>query len=253
MLNNCGQSGVWTRVNTTTPHIPTESSVLLAFAELDRLERARAGFVADKHAARAKLTLQADQIDELRARIEAERPRAWARIRRADAERRSARERAAAEALAAAELAHRERLVRIEAELEAKRLRLAALESNRPVARPGRRVLEWSVPMAASVLVAFLGFTLLGEDAAEAAAPAALIESDAPAMEPAFGPLVPLAAVEVAPAPEPAAEVSEPEPSKPKASKPKASKPKTSEPKASEPKKHSNPLIIGDFGGNPLG
>ena len=71
MLNNCGQSGVWTRVNTTTHHIPTESSVLLAFAELDRLERARAGFVADKHAARAKLTLQADQIDELRARIEA--------------------------------------------------------------------------------------------------------------------------------------------------------------------------------------
>ena len=236
---------------TTTHASPAETSVLLAFAELNRLERARAEFAAAKDDARAKLVRQADQIDELRARFETERPRAWSRVHRASADARRLRERAAAEALAAAEVAHRERLVRYEAELDAKRLRLAALESNPVVERPSRRVLEWSMPAAATALVAFLGFTFLGEDAAEAAHRTTMIDADVVQMEPIFAPIVPLAEAEAeAPTPAPVASA-EPKASMPKASKPEANKPKANKP--AEVKKHSNPLIIGDFDGNPLG
>src|SRR5690606_20359760 len=110
---------------------------------------------------------------------------------------------------AEAETAHDQRLSLFRAELEAKRLRLAALEVANTEAPPSmsRRLLEWSIPVAATALVAFLGFTLFDEDQAVAQPvdPADTLERIEASSEQA--PLEPAAE----PEPEPEPEVVEPE------------------------------------------
>jgi cell division septation protein DedD len=249
----------------TKPQSP-ECSVTVAFAELGRLERERAEFAANKQSAREQLARQARDLANLRERFEAERPRALDRIRRERQRRERFREQLAARLIAEAESAHDERLALIRAELEAKRLRLAALEVSSAVPAPRRRWLEWSVPVAATAMVAFLGMTLLDEEQA-VAQPAEVQVVEREAVEPANEPEI----EDAAPAPEPVAESKpepkpeepkpeepKPEPSKKKSTKSKSTKSKKSEeqPKTeSKPviKKNSKPLELGDFDGNPLG
>lgn len=244
----------------TTKHDTQDSSVVLAFAELDRLERDRADFASAKRDATARLVQQASDISELRGRLLAERPHAWARVRREQADRRMIHDHARIELAAQTQALHRERLACYQAELATKRLRLATIEAMPVVERPGRRLLEWSVPAAATALVAFLGFTFAGEEDAVARAadpmdtqalsnvqdpPAASFDEAAPEPEPE-------PELEPEPEPEPA-----PEPESTKTTKPKPTKPKPAKVTKPEPKptqaKHSNPLKIGDFNGNPLG
>ncbi len=252
-----------------------ECSVAVAFAELGRLERDRAEFAAAKQTLRETLHRQHCDLASLRERFEAQRPKAIAKLRRERAEREQVREQLTARLIAEAEAAHGERLELIRAELEAKRLRLAAVEAADTVPRPGRRLLEWSVPVAAAALVGFLGFTLFDDEAVAQAAPVAQVEATtAPTAEPAPEP-EPTPIVEAEPAPEPEPEpeptpVTEPEPVKKSSSKKSSSKKSSSkkssskEPnskESSEPKtetkpvikKNSNPLELDDFGGNPLG
>ncbi|KIG13140.1 hypothetical protein DB30_00518 [Enhygromyxa salina] len=250
-------------------HDTQDCSVVLAIAELDRLERDRAAFASAKHGALRRLDQQASDINNLRGRLLAERPRASARVQRQQDNLRMTQARTRAKMTAQAQALHHERLARYQAELEAKRLRLATIESMPVVERPGRRLLEWSIPAAATALVAFLGFTFIGEEdaVARAADPADLIAvTEAQASEADnVDELAPEAAPEPEPEPEPEVEPEpEPEPEPVKVTKPKSTKstPKStkSTPKSTpkpKPKptesKHSNPLKIGDFDGNPLG
>jgi hypothetical protein len=249
-------------MKTTKPE-SQECSVTVAIAELGRLERERAELAAAKQSARETLARQAHELVTLRERFEAERPRAIARVRRERVRREWLREQLTARLIAEAESAHDERLVLVRAELEAKRLRLAALEASSSVPRPSRRWLEWSIPVAATAMVAFLGFTLFDEEQA-VAQPAQVeqIERSAseaaePVSEEALEPVVePKAEPEpevVEPAPEPKAE-----PSKKPATKSKKTSDKKSEEKPkteTKPvvKKNSKPLELGDFNGDPLG
>lgn len=242
-----------------------ECSVTVAFAELGRLERERAEFAADKQSVRERLARQARDLATLRERFEAERPRARERVRRERLRRERFREQLAARLIAEAESAHDERLALIRAELEAKRLRLAALEVSEQPA-PRRRWLEWSVPVAATAMVAFLGITLFDEEqavaqpaAVEVVEPVKQQEEVAPAPEP-VAEAQPVAEPEakpevVEPAPEPKPEPSKKSTTKKSTSKKSSSKKKSEEKPKSEPviKKNSKPLEIGDFGGNPLG
>jgi hypothetical protein len=231
-----------------------ESSVTTAFAELGRLEHERAEFAANKQSIRATLDRQGRELKLLRERLEAERPRAIARVRRERIRRERHREQLTARLIAEAESAHDERLTLIRAELEAKRLRLAALETDVPVEHPSRRWLEWSVPVAACTLVALLGFALF--DAEHAVAQTTTIEPVAvkstevrpePVVEPTIAP-VPVP--ELAPEPEPA-----PQPIKKSQTKKSQTKKSTDESKPdSKPliKKNSNPLKLDNEDGNPL-
>lgn len=240
-----------------------ECSVTVAFAELNRLEQDRAEGVAAKQVVRERLAGQGRELEKLRGRLEAERPKALARVRRDRLRREQLREQLSARLIAEATSAHDERLGLIRAELEAKRLRLAALEAATEVPRASRRWLEWSVPIAASAMVAFLAFTLFDEEQA-VAQPAAVAQVEHVASE-----VVELAD-EQAPEPEPVAEPEpepEPEPVAPAPSKKKTTKSKTSKKKTTDKKpeakpktetkpvvkKNSKPLEIGDFDGNPLG
>ena len=148
----------------TSKRNPRESSVAVALAEIEALERARAEFAGSKREAGELLRRQARDIDTLRERLEAERPRVWARVRRREARARLARARALADESARQELEHRERLARHTAELDAKRRYLAELESELQLERPGRRLLEWSLPVAAVGMVVFMAMGVLGED-----------------------------------------------------------------------------------------
>ncbi|PRQ00577.1 hypothetical protein [Enhygromyxa salina] len=243
-------------------HDTQDCSVVLAFAELDRLERDRASFASAKRAATQHLEQQGRDIDELRGRLVAQRPRAWARVRREQADRRSRHDRAMTEMADQIEALHRERLACYQTDLEAKRLRLAAIESMPVVERPGRRLLEWSIPAAATALVAFLGFTLLGEEDAVArvADPVdvSALSSSEPGAEVGIDEPEPAPAPEPEPEPEPEIEPEpEPEPEAKPTPKPqpkkKTTKPKAKPKPASTDSKRSNPLKIGDFDGNPLG
>ena len=250
----------------TKPQSP-ECSVTVAFAELGRLERERAEFANAKQAAREKLAGQARSLATLRERLVAERPRATARVRRERLQRERFREQLAAQLIAEAESAHDERLSLIRAELEAKRLRLAAIEAASEAPRPSRRWLEWSVPVAATAMVAFLGFTLFDEEQAVAQmAPVEQIEQRASeVVDPSEDPAEPVAEPEpepkpevvVEPAPEPKSDESKKSEKKP-SSKKKSDEKKKSEEKPKEEskpviKKNSKPLELGDFDGNPLG
>jgi hypothetical protein len=237
-----------------------ENSVVLAFAELHRLERDRAAFVDAKRAANEQLGRQAREIETLRSRLLAERPRARARIQREQARLRRMREREEAALLARAESEHRERLALYQAELEAKRLHLATLEATPSTKPPARRVLEWSVPAAATALVAFLGFFALGEEqaVAQAADPwdtFELLNAEEPVFQAPSAATIPYAA----PLPEPVMPEPKPEPKsgKKKSGKKKSGKKakESKKPKTKKPvvKKRSNPLELGDFNGNPLG
>lgn len=252
----------------TKPQSP-ECSVTVAFAELGRLERERAEFASAKQAVREKLADQASSLSTLRERLIAERPRAIARVRRERLQRERFREQLAARLVAEAESAHDERLSLIRAELEAKRLRLAALEVASEPPRRGRRWLEWSVPVAATAIVAFLGFTLFDEEqavaqtapvehsASEVAKP--VIDEPEPEPEPMSEPEPEPKPEEVEPAPQPKSESSKKSSSKKSSSKKKSDQSKKkSEDKPKEEskpviKKNSKPLELGDFDGNPLG
>jgi hypothetical protein len=236
-----------------------ESSVTTAFAELGRLEHERAEFAAAKQSIRATLDRQGRELKLLRERLEAERPRALARVRRERIRREQLREQLTARLIAEAESAHDERLALIRAELEAKRLRLAALETGVPVQHPSRRWLEWSVPVAACALVAFLGFALF--DAEHAVAQTTTIEPvtvestevrPEPVVEPTIAP-VPAPVPDVKPQPEP--ELAPKPIKKSHTKKTSHSKQSTDEPKPdSKPliKKNSNPLKLDNEDGNPL-
>ena len=240
-----------------------ECSVTLAFAELGRLERDRVEYAAAKQALRDRVGRQGHELAELRARLIAERPKAVAKRQRERAEQERYREQLRARFEAEAKAAHSERLALMNAELETRRLRVAAIERSASVPRPGRRMLEWSVPVAAAVLVGFLGFTLFDDEAVAQPAPTVLVERPvvAPAPEPAPAP-------ELAPKPAPEPVVTaepepEPAPAPVKKTTTKKSTTKKSTTKKAEPapapaskpavKKNSNPLKLGDFDGNPLG
>jgi hypothetical protein len=233
-----------------------ETSVTLALAELDRLEQARANFLSAKRAARDQLGRQEREIEDLRARLLAERPRAWTRVRRARDRHFEQQARMRAQLAAEQTAAFDQRMAAARVELEHKRHRLAALEALPPVVvRPARRVLEWSVPAAATVLVAFLGMFAVGETEAEAGAPQVLVDA-APmlAAGPHFAPFV------INPdEPESAAPVVEDESPAPKpkpTSKPSKAKPKAEAEQDVAPpvvKKNSRPIELGDPDGDPLG
>lgn len=250
-----------------TKHAP-ENSVTLALAELDRLEQARANFLSAKRAAQQQLGRQEREIEDLRARLLAERPRAWARVRRTRNQRVEIETRVHAQLAAEQAAAFHQRMAAAQLELETKRRRLAALEAM-PVAapRPARRMLEWSVPAAATVLVAFLGLLAVGETEAEAGAPQVLVDA-APMLDGGahyasfvFSP--------DAEAPAPAkdddakAKSSKGQSSKPKSSKGKsksskpksndADKPKSDDAKPPVVKKNSRPIELGNTDGDPLG
>jgi septum formation topological specificity factor MinE len=238
-----------------------ECSVVVAFAELDRLERDRADFAAAKQAVSASLTRQRLELYLLRERFEAERPRALARARRERLRVARIHEQARARAQAEAELAHLERLSQLRVNLEAKRLRLAALEADAEerVEPIGRRMVQWSVPVAATALVAFLGLAIFDDEATAQTIDAVEQLDEVVEVE---------VEVEVEPEPEPEVEVEpepEPEPEPqveakkqpaPAKAAPRRPAPTKAAPKQVTPppptKKHSNPLRI-EFGGNPLG
>jgi hypothetical protein len=149
---------------------------------------------------------------------------------------------------ARAEAEHRQRLALYAAELEAKRRELAELEGAPKIERPGRQLLQWMVPAAAAVLVAFFAIMAMGTGtgsdggARQTASPDTLASHAAEvAPEP----------IEVAPSPEvvpePVAVTPEPEPLEPAAS-PKT--PKT--PKTPKQPKNPPPLVINPTG-DPLG
>jgi hypothetical protein len=249
----------------TMQHDPQDCSIELAFAEIDRLERDRADLASAKRAAKQQLDQQASDISDLRSRLIAERPHAWSRVQREHARDHIVYGRALSEMTAQAQALHHQRLACYQASLEAKRLRLAAIEAMPIVERPGRRILEWSVPAAATALVAFLGFTFIGEEdaVARAADPIDTIArndvQDPPVERDDDAELAPEVDVEPAPEPEPEVVVEpEPKPKPAKSDKPKPAKTdKPKPPKSDKPKppksEHSNPLKIGDFDGNPLG
>jgi hypothetical protein len=245
-----------------------ECSVTLALAELGRLERDRVELAASKRRLRERVGRQGHELAALRTRLEAERPKAAAKLRLARARDDRSREQLRAQIEVETQAAHAERLALIAAELETKRLRLAAIDSSGTVPRPGRRLLEWSVPVAAAVLVGFLGFTLFDDEAVAQTAPSAQLDP-APVAEPQPEP-EPEPEFEPEPVPEPEPEPvpeAEPEPepvekSTTKKSTTKKSTTKKSTTKKSTPKpapdkpvvkKNSKPLKIGDFDGNPLG
>lgn len=232
-----------------------ENSVTLALAEIDRLERGRASFTSAKRAAGEQLERQAVELGELRERLLVERTRAWSRTRREHDHRREGLEHARAMDAARAELEHRERLAVYAAELESKRRQLAELEATPTLEHPGRRVLKWATPAAATVLVAFFAILAVGEgedDAvARGSASSDALASQAAELEPGPTAVVDVES-EVAPAavvdaePEPVAAVPEPERPKPVHTKPVTPKP----PKTP---KNPNPLTLLDPNGDPLG
>ncbi|MCA9687625.1 MAG: hypothetical protein KC457_36030, partial [Myxococcales bacterium] len=130
------------------------------------------------------------------------------------------------------------------------------------VVRPARRIFEWSMPVAAAGLVMMLGMSVLHEGAAVAGSAEAsasfpslgaeteiVVAADAAPVVPLMQPLPP--APEVVAVPEPAPKSKS---SKSKTSKSKTSSSKTSSSKSSsDDSKRKNPLILGDFDGNPLG
>lgn len=244
-------------MKTTTEHTPRNEDLTLAFAELERLERDRAGFAAAKLATRERLGEVERELDTLRERLYAERPRAWARVRREQVEARRMRDHAAAKALADVEAKHAERLTKLHAELEARRLHLAELEAMpEEVERPTHRMLRWSVPAAASALVAVFAFTLFGaEHTAEAhRSEAQVLHVHELEIEPEYPDMVaPYAAEEAAPA---KAEVeAEPEPEKKKKKTKKKTKAKAKDAKTNKKpiaKERANKLIL-TGGDNPLG
>jgi hypothetical protein len=140
---------------------------------------------------------------------------------------------------------HRERRAMYAAEIEATRRELAALEAEPAIEHPGRRLLQWAMPAAATVLVAFVAILALGADDAGArtsTSPDALA-SQAAELDPTdVGPEVAPVAVEVEP--EPIAVAPEPEQPKPIHTQHPRKPPKT-------PK--GPPLIIVDPNGDPLG
>jgi hypothetical protein len=163
-----------------------ENSVAVAMTEIDRLERGRASFASAKRAAGERLGQQGRELGELRRRLLAERPRAWARSNREHARRRERLEHERRREAARAEAEHRERLAVYTAELEAKRQQLAELAAAPVIERPGRRMLEWAVPAAATVLVAFFAILAVGEEDAvtHAAADTQTLASPVADMEP---------------------------------------------------------------------
>jgi len=239
-----------------------ECSVTLAFAELGRLERDRVEIAATKRRLQERTGRQGRELAVLRARLEAERPKAAAKLRADRARDARDREQVRARIEAEAQAAHAERLALIAAKLEVERLRLSAIESGGTVPRPGQRLLEWSVPVAAAVLVGILGFTMFDDDAVAHTAPTAQLDPS-PVPEPELE-------LELEPAPEPEL-VAEPEPSptaepepepatkksttKKSTTKKATPKPSAPKPAPSKPavKTNSKPLKIGDFDGNPLG
>lgn len=238
-----------------------ENSVALAMAQLDRLERDRASFVSAKRAAGEQLGRQGRELGDLRRRLLAERPRAWARRDREHARRRERLEHERQRHAARAETEHRERLAVYAAELEAKRLQLVALDTAPIIERPGRRVLEWAAPAAATVLVAFFAFLAVGEEEAGArasASPTTLIAQPVAQLEPESAVEVdaepkpepePIAMAE--PEPEPVVDAPKPERPKPVVTKPV--KPKPAAPKPPKTPKNPNPLTLVDPNGDPLG
>jgi hypothetical protein len=147
----------------TTSKLP-ENSVTHALDELNRLERDRASFASDKRMVGEQLGRQGRELGELRRRLLAERPRAWARHRREHDRRREWLEHEHQRHAARAEAEHRERLAMYTAELEDKRRQLAALDADPILERPGRRMMEWMIPAAATVLVAFFAILAVGEN-----------------------------------------------------------------------------------------
>lgn len=249
----------------TTSKLP-ENSVTHALDELNRLERDRASFASDKRRVGEQLGRQGRELGELRRRLLAERPRAWARRNREHERRREWLEQEHQRHAARAEAEHRERLALYTAELEDKRRQLAALDADPILERPGRRWMEWMIPVAATVLVAFFAMLAVGEDddvIAHAAAGSTSLTSPVVQGEPDLAASIdadaavdsdmnPNAVVE----PDPMAiapELAQPEPVHAKPVKPVAKTPKT--PKAPKtpktPKKP--PLLILDPNGDPLG
>jgi hypothetical protein len=145
---------------------------------------------------------------------------------------------------ARAESEHRERLAMYAAELEAKRRELAELEVAPTIESPGKRLLKWTVPVAATVLVAYFAMLAMGSgNDVGARAPASHDTLTVQAAEVAPEP------IELAPAPvvepEPVAVAPEPEPVKPTHAEHKQPK---------HPKNPKNPpLIVLDPNGDPLG
>ncbi|NVB38746.1 hypothetical protein G6O69_12975 [Pseudenhygromyxa sp. WMMC2535] len=248
-----------------------ESSVTLALAEIDRLEHDRAEFAAARASGVALAERRARELDELRERLEAERPRAWARARARATREEQLELRARELQLTHAAAAHELEMARLATELEAKRRELSVLEALPVVDTPARKLLEWSMPVAAAGLLALFGATLIHEDEAVAASsidPWVLADSSAATVSALPAPLIPTQVEAPEPAPEPAAApspASESKSSKSKSSKSKSSKSKstkTTKSKDSDEGKskstpgtnpRSNPLELGDFGGNPLG
>jgi hypothetical protein len=243
-----------------TPQQTKECSVTLAFAELGRLERDRVEIAATKRRLQERTGRQGRELVALRARLEAQRPKAAAKLRADRARAARDHEQVRARIEAEAQAAHTERLALITARLEVERLRLSAIESGGTVPRPGQRLLEWSVPVAAAVLVGILGFTMFDDDAVAHTAPTAQLDPSPvpepepePELEPVPEPeLEPVAEVEAEPEPAPT-------PTKKSTTK-KSTKKATPKPAAPKPapdkpvvKTNSKPLKIGDFDGNPLG
>jgi hypothetical protein len=224
-----------------------ENSVALAMVEIDRLQRDRAKFASAKRAVGEQLERQGSDLAELRRRLLAERPRAWARRNREHARRRERLEHEHKLQSARAEAEHRDRLALYAAELEAKRLQLAALDAAPIVERPGRRVLEWAVPAGAIALVAFFGMLAVGgEDAVAHASAKAEVQPESAVQVEVETEVEPEVEPSPAVAPEPVAVAPEPEPPKPVTPK----TPKT--PK--NPKNPKNPpLTLVDPNGDPLG
>lgn len=243
-----------------------ESSVLLALAELDRLEHSRRAFSDRKRELLEASKGQARSLTELRARFERERPKAWARRRARQVRRHeqlmAAEREASAHAVAEQVAAHERRMTEHARELEAKRRRLVELESIPEVATPGRKLLEWCTPLATAAMVALLFAVVTHEDEASADTPMHVQVDDADMETPFAGTvLVPAAAPmpEAPEAPEAAPEKKTTKKSTTKKSATKKSTTKKSTTKKSTTKTDSssksgrkNPLVL-DFGEDPLG
>lgn len=246
-----------------------ESSVLLALAELDRLEHSRRAFSDRKRELLETSKGQARSLTELRARLERERPKAWARRRARQVRRHerlmAAEREAAAHAVAEQVAAHERRMTEHARELEAKRRRLVELESIPEVATPGRKLLEWCTPLATAAMVALLFAVVTHEDEASADTPMHVQVDDADMETPFAGTVLVPAAAPMPEAPEAPEATPEKKTTKKstKKSTTKKSTTKKSTTKKSTTKKttktdsssksgRKNPLVL-DFGEDPLG
>lgn len=141
---------------------------------------------------------------------------------------------------ARAEAEHLQRMAAVAAEIEATRRQLEEMSQTPKIEPPGRRLVQWGMPVAAAVLVAFVGVLTIGWG--ESLANSANLNSEVVVIEPA--PVVDVEPEPVAPPPLLVADTPEPKPEP-------SLDPKPKRPKRPKNPKNENPLCL-DLDGDPL-